>query len=48
LPSPLPPNADAFTWLVEPMIEQAGFELERASYGSLRVYADYLCSRITR
>ena len=34
-----------FTWLLEPMIEQAGFEIERADYGALRVYADYTCVR---
>jgi len=32
-----------FTWLLEPMIEQAGFEIRRADYGEVRVYADYTC-----
>jgi SAM-dependent methyltransferase len=34
-----------FSWLLEPMIEQAGFEIERAEYGRARMYADYTCSR---
>jgi SAM-dependent methyltransferase len=34
-----------FNWLLEPMIEQAGFEIERAEYGRVRVYADYICTR---
>jgi SAM-dependent methyltransferase len=32
-----------FSWLLEPMIEQAGFEIERADYGPLGVYAHYVC-----
>ena len=32
-----------FSWLLEPMLEKAGFEIERADYGSLRIYAAYLC-----
>ena len=32
-----------FAWLLEPMIRQAGFEIERVDYGRLRVYADYVC-----
>jgi SAM-dependent methyltransferase len=32
-----------FSWLLEPMIERAGFEIERADYGQLLVYADYVC-----
>ena len=34
-----------FNWLLEPMIEQAGFELEQADYGPLRVYASYICAK---
>jgi SAM-dependent methyltransferase len=34
-----------FSWLLEPMLERAGFEIEQAEYGSLRVYAEYLCVR---
>ena len=34
-----------FTWLLEPMIEQAGFEIVRADYGEVRVYADYTCRK---
>lgn len=32
-----------FSWLLEPMIKQAGFEIVRAEYGRFRVYADYTC-----
>ena len=31
-----------FSWLLEPMIEQAGFEIERADYGRAGIYADYV------
>ena len=34
-----------FSWLLEPMLERAGFVIEQAEYGSLRVYAEYLCVR---
>jgi SAM-dependent methyltransferase len=34
-----------FNWLLEPMIERAGFEIEQADYGSLRIHAAYLCVR---
>lgn len=37
-----------FSWLLEPMIEQAGFEIERADYGRVRVYADYTCVKRSR
>ncbi|MEA2580012.1 MAG: hypothetical protein QOE83_904 [Actinomycetota bacterium] len=36
-----------FTWLLEPMIERAGFEIVRAEYGSLKVYADYTCIKLS-
>ncbi len=31
-----------FSWLLEPMIEQAGFEIVAASHG-LGAHADYVC-----
>jgi SAM-dependent methyltransferase len=34
-----------FTWLLEPMLERAGFEIQQAEYDALRVYAAYLCVR---
>ena len=35
-----------FSWLLEPMIEQAGFEIERVDYGRFNVYADYVCRKL--
>ena len=32
-----------FSWLLEPMLERAGFVIEEAEYGSERVFASYLC-----
>jgi SAM-dependent methyltransferase len=32
-----------FTWLLEPMIERAGFEITSVDYGQIGVYANYLC-----
>jgi hypothetical protein len=32
-----------FSWLLEPLIRQAGFEIEAADYGSTGIHADYLC-----
>jgi SAM-dependent methyltransferase len=32
-----------FNWLLEPMIEQAGFEIVDAEFGTIRAYADYVC-----
>jgi SAM-dependent methyltransferase len=37
-----------FTWLLEPMIERAGFQIEELDYGELGIYAYYLCSKPTR
>lgn len=37
-----------FTWLLEPMLERAGFEIKRADYGSRRIHADYVCSKKAR
>ena len=34
-----------FNWLLEPMIEHAAFEIEYAGYGSLRIYAEYTCTK---
>ena len=34
-----------FTWLLEPMLEGAGFVIEQVDYGSLSVYAAYVCVR---
>lgn len=32
-----------FTWLLEPMIEQAGFAIEQADYSDDRIFAHYRC-----
>jgi SAM-dependent methyltransferase len=32
-----------FSWLLEPMIEQAGFDIRSAEHDELNVYADYTC-----
>jgi hypothetical protein len=37
-----------FKWLLEPMIEQAGFDIEQADYGQIRVYANYICTKPIR
>jgi SAM-dependent methyltransferase len=34
-----------FTWLLEPMLERAGFVIEEAEYDSRRVFARYVCIR---
>ncbi len=34
-----------FSWLLELMIEHAGFEIERRDYDSLKVYASYICAK---
>ena len=34
-----------FSWLLEPMLERAGFAIESADYGRFNVYADYVCIR---
>jgi SAM-dependent methyltransferase len=33
-----------FTWLLEPLIGRAGFEIETADYGSVGAYANYICA----
>ena len=37
-----------FSWLLEPLIEQAGFEIVAADYGMLGAYAAYTCSLVRR
>ncbi len=32
-----------FTWLLEPMLDRAGFAIEAADYGTRRIFADYVC-----
>jgi hypothetical protein len=34
-----------FTWLLEPLIEHAGFEIVAAEYAAAGVHADYVCVR---
>lgn len=34
-----------FTWLFEPMLIQAGFEIRDVTYSESRIYADYTCVR---
>jgi ubiquinone/menaquinone biosynthesis C-methylase UbiE len=35
-----------FTWLFEPMLMQAGFEIREATYSDSRIYAGYTCVRV--
>jgi hypothetical protein len=37
-----------FTWLLEPMLEHAGFEIVDVEYAPIGAYADYTCSRRVR
>jgi ubiquinone/menaquinone biosynthesis C-methylase UbiE len=32
-----------FSWLLEPMLERAGFAIRDASYATVRIYAAYIC-----
>lgn len=32
-----------FTWLLEPMLERAGFSIASADYGTRRIFAQYVC-----
>lgn len=32
-----------FTWLLEPMLEKAGFSIERAEYSEEQIFARYVC-----
>ncbi len=34
-----------FTWLLEPMLDRAGFAIERAEYSEDRIFAHYTCVR---
>jgi ubiquinone/menaquinone biosynthesis C-methylase UbiE len=34
-----------FTWLLEPMLEKAGFEITRASYPPEQTYVAYICTK---
>jgi SAM-dependent methyltransferase len=34
-----------FSWLLEPMLARAGFDIEHAGYDRSGVYADYLCRK---
>lgn len=34
-----------FTWLLEPMMLRAGFDIERAEYSEDQIFAQYLCRR---
>jgi ubiquinone/menaquinone biosynthesis C-methylase UbiE len=34
-----------FTWLLEPMLERAGFEIRNATYDESRVFAAYSCAK---
>jgi len=35
-----------FTWLFEPMLAQAGFEVRDATYSDSRIFAEYTCVRV--
>jgi 2-polyprenyl-3-methyl-5-hydroxy-6-metoxy-1,4-benzoquinol methylase len=37
-----------FTWLLEPLITQAGFEISAKDYGTVGAYAFYLCVKRSR
>jgi SAM-dependent methyltransferase len=37
-----------FSWLLEPMLERAGFEIKHADYGSRRIHAAYVCVKTAR
>ncbi len=37
-----------FNWLLEPMLEQAGFEIREAAYRPSRTYAAYTCLKTNR
>jgi ubiquinone/menaquinone biosynthesis C-methylase UbiE len=34
-----------FRWLLEPMLDRAGFEIRQASYDTSRIYAAYVCAK---
>jgi SAM-dependent methyltransferase len=33
-----------FSWILEPMLERAGFQIHQATYRPNRMYADYVCA----
>jgi ubiquinone/menaquinone biosynthesis C-methylase UbiE len=35
-----------FSWLLEPMLDRAGFEIRQAAYSESRVFAAYACVRV--
>lgn len=35
-----------FTWLLEPMLDRAGFVIEQADYSADRIFAQYLCVKV--
>jgi SAM-dependent methyltransferase len=35
-----------FSWLLEPMIEHTGFEIERRAHDPLGIYGEYVCRRL--
>lgn len=37
-----------FTWLLEPLIERAGFEIVAGDYGTVGAHADYICAKRRR
>ena len=37
-----------FNWVLEPMLEHAGFVIEEVEYGSQRTFASYLCVKRER
>jgi Methyltransferase domain len=45
LESHLRDEYSTFTWLLEPMIARAGFEILNADYGPAGAYANYLCAK---
>jgi len=34
-----------FSWAIEAMLEQAGFQIQQAEYDSSRIYTAYTCVR---
>ena len=34
-----------FTWILEPMLERAGFSIRRRSFSESMVFAEYVCER---
>jgi hypothetical protein len=36
-------ESSTFTWLLEPMLARAGFEIAATDYGRAGAYAGYIC-----